>query len=41
MFKPKVILPEDSYVLGDYAGNGSLKGKLVIVRDTHGIVPDK
>jgi hypothetical protein len=39
-FKPKVILPDDSYVLGEYAGSGSLKGKLVIVRDTRRIVPD-
>jgi hypothetical protein len=43
MFKPKVILPDDSYMLGmlgEYAGSGSLKGKPVIVRDTLGIVPD-
>jgi hypothetical protein len=32
--KPKVILPDDSYVVGEYAGSGSLKGKPVIVRDT-------
>jgi hypothetical protein len=37
-FKPKVILPDDSYVLGEYAGSGSLKGKPAMVRDTHGIV---
>jgi hypothetical protein len=34
MFKPKVILPDDSYVLG------SLKGNPVIVRNTRRIVPD-
>jgi hypothetical protein len=34
MFKPKVILPDDSSVLGEYAGSSSLKGKPVIVRDT-------
>jgi hypothetical protein len=39
-FKPKVILLDYSYVLGEYAGSGSLKGKPVIVRDTSGIVPD-
>jgi hypothetical protein len=39
-FKPKVILPDDSYVLGEYVGSGSLKGKPVIVRITRGIVPD-
>jgi hypothetical protein len=39
-FKPKVLLPDDSDVLGEYAGSGSLKGKPVIVRDTRGIVPD-
>jgi hypothetical protein len=40
MFKPKVILPDDSHVLGEYAESGSLKGKPAIVRDTRGIVPD-
>jgi hypothetical protein len=40
MFKPKVILPNDSYVLGEYVRSGSLNGKLVIVRDTSRIVPD-
>jgi hypothetical protein len=39
-FKPKVILPDNSYVLGEYAGSSSLKGMLVFVWDTHGIVPD-
>jgi hypothetical protein len=34
------MLPDDSYVLREYAGGGSLKGKLAIVRDTRGIVPD-
>jgi hypothetical protein len=38
--KPKVILSDHSYVLGVYAGGGSLKGKPVIVRNTRGIVPD-
>jgi hypothetical protein len=28
------------YVLGEYTGSTSLKGKPVIVRDTRGIVPD-
>jgi hypothetical protein len=39
-FKQKVILPDDSDVLGEYAGGGTVKGKPVIVLDTHGIVPD-
>jgi hypothetical protein len=39
-FKSKVILPDDSYVHGEYAGSGSLKGKPVNARDTRGIVPD-
>jgi hypothetical protein len=33
-------MPDDSDVLGDYAGGGTVNGKPVIVLDTRGIVPN-
>jgi hypothetical protein len=35
-----IILPDDSDVLGEYAGSCSVQGKPVIFLDTRRIVPD-
>jgi hypothetical protein len=37
---PKYYCPMTVMCSGEYAGSGTVKGKPVIVRDTHGIVRD-